>query len=145
MPYSGFLPRITFRRLIFGILILIVLVRYVLSWITRPRSSASSLPPKDGCEHVLGRELVVDDHARVCLWDSPNWNRKSGCCLTDLVDECASCSGSPFLCCERYESCVACCQQRGTAFKFCLQNCRFSSKNVEGIRFKGPKRYCTRG
>jgi hypothetical protein len=145
---SGWVPRVTFRRLLYAVALLLVL-RFAPSilWPSFLRNrSATPSSVAGNCEYFLGRELVVDDRGRVCLWDSANWNRTTGCCVTmPSVDECSSCNGTPFLCCDQYEKCVACCQQRGTAFKFCLQNCRFSSKNVEGIRFKGPRRFCTRG
>jgi hypothetical protein len=99
------------------------------------------------CDFHLGKQYVVDDRGRVCEWDT-SWNRATGCCadVATRRDACATCVGSPLLCCEEYEECVACCLARGTMFKWCLGNCRFSSRNIEGIKFKQPSRkYCIRG
>lgn len=137
----SYVPRITFRRfiLLMGALLAFRFGPNIL-WPSFLRKGSATAPAaaKSSCMYFLGRELVVDDQGVVCLWDSPQWNRTTGCCAGagSAVDECGVCSGSPFLCCPMYERCVACCQQRGTTFKFCLQNCRFSSKSVEGIKFK---------
>lgn len=113
------------------------------------------------CEHFLGRKYVADDRGRLCLWDG-GWNGVTGCCNSsagrvvedeedeegeedDHGDVCSLCEGSPLLCCPTYERCLACCQRHGTLFKWCLSNCRFSSRNVAGIKFKQPQRkFCIR-
>ncbi len=127
-------PRVTLRRLAFvGLLLTILRFGPSIIWPSFLRNSTASQVVGHArfCEHFLGRELVVDDRGRVCLWES-TWNKTSGCCDVEKADDCAACSGATFLCCEQYEKCVACCQQRGVAFKWCLQSCRFSSKDVEG-------------
>jgi hypothetical protein len=143
--------RVLTRRLLFVVAALVFL-GLVWPWIKARVSSAAGSPVLAGdrvCQYHLGKQFVVDDRGQLCEWDS-SWNRVTGCCEVReeraKTDACSACSGSPLLCCHEYEECVACCQARGTIFKWCLGNCRFSSRNIDGIKFKQPSRkYCIRG
>lgn len=115
-------------------------------------SSSSSVPPLNvapHCSFFLGKSQVVDDRGHLCDW-SAGWNASLGCCpasFSSAAQHCAlHCPGNapaPGLvhCCASYESCVSCCVARGTIFRICLRNCRFSSREIDGISFKGKEHH----
>ena len=94
---------------------------------------------RDGrCEHFLGREMVVDEWGRTCAWET-DWQEETGCCR-DPGAAPAPCERCLNQCCREYHDCVSCCVSQGTIFKVCLRNCRFSSREVDGIQFKSRLR-----
>ena len=146
------LSRVVTRRTVYVLAVLLFL-GLVWPWLMARLSVAKVRSGDRLCDFHLGKQFVVDDQGRLCEWAS-SWNRATGCCSSLPVEDeqpprpdvCVACRGSPLLCCSEYEECVACCQARGTIFKWCLGNCRFSSRNIDGIKFKQPDRkYCIRG
>lgn len=105
-------------------------------------------PPQDSreeeahtCRHFLGEEWVVDDKARMCKWDSA-YDDDTGCCLEPARrPRCQTCSKTQ-KCCPTYEACLCCCRSLGQRFDRCLSTCRFSSKQIDGIRFKREMHFC---